>query len=71
MGSIPGLERPPGGGNRNPLKYSCLKNSMEREAWWATVHGVAKKSDMIRHTHINAKKTHTRHKLVCPKFKNF
>ena len=44
---------------------------MEREAWWATVHGVAKKSDMIRHTHINAKKTHTRHKLVCPKFKNF
>ena len=31
MGSIPGLGRPPGGGNGNPLKYSCLKNSIDRE----------------------------------------
>ena len=31
----------PGEGNVNPLQYSCLENSMDREAWWATVHGVA------------------------------
>ena len=35
-----GLERSPGGGNGNPLQYSCLRNPMGREAWWATVHGV-------------------------------
>ena len=41
-GSIPGLGRSSGGGNDNPLQYSCLENPMDREAWWATVHGVAK-----------------------------
>ena len=40
-GSIPGLGRFPGGGNGNPLQYSCLENPMHR-AWWATVHGVVK-----------------------------
>ena len=40
-GSIPGLERPPGGGHGNPLQYSCLENPMDREAWQATVHRVA------------------------------
>ena len=40
-GSIPGL-RSLGEGNGNPLQYSCLKNSMDRGTWWATVHGVAK-----------------------------
>ena len=44
-GSIPGSERSPGGRNGNPLQYSCLENSMDRGAWWATVHGVAKESD--------------------------
>ena len=39
---IPGLGRSPGGGHGNPLQYSCLVNSMERGAWQATVHGVAK-----------------------------
>ena len=39
--SIPGLGRSPGVGNGNPLQYSCLQNSMDREAWWATVHGAA------------------------------
>ena len=39
---IPGLARSPWGGNDNPLKYSCLKNSMVRESWGATVHGVTK-----------------------------
>ena len=40
--SIPGSGRSPGEGNGNPLQYSCLENSMDGEAWWATVHGVAK-----------------------------
>ena len=42
LGSIPGSGRSPGEGNGNPLQYSCLENPMEGEAWWATVHGVAK-----------------------------
>ena len=42
MGSISGLGRSPGEGNSNPLQDSCLGNPMDREAWWATVHGVAK-----------------------------
>ena len=41
-GSIPGLERCPGGGNGNSLQYSCLGSPMDEGAWWATVHGVAK-----------------------------
>ena len=40
--SIPGLGRSPGEGNGNPLQYSCLENPMDRGAWWATVHRVAK-----------------------------
>ena len=40
LGSIPGLGRHPGEGNGNPLQYSCLKNPMDRGAWWATVHGL-------------------------------
>ena len=42
LGSISVLGRSPGEGNGNPLQYSCLENPMDREAWWATVHGVAK-----------------------------
>ena len=41
-GLIPGSGRPPGGGNGNPLQYSCLGNTMDRGAWWATVHKVSK-----------------------------
>ena len=41
-GLIPGLERSPGEGHGNPLQYSCLENSMDRGAWWATDHGIAK-----------------------------
>ena len=40
--SIPGLGRSPGGGNGHPLKDSCLENPMDRGAWGATVHWVAK-----------------------------
>ena len=39
---ILGFGRYPGGGNGNTLQYSCLGNPMDREAWWATVYGVAK-----------------------------
>ena len=39
---ISGLGRSPGGGNGNPLQYSCLENPMDRGSWWATAHGVAK-----------------------------
>ena len=42
---ISGLGRSPGVGNGNPLQYSCLGNPMDRGAWWATVHRVAKESD--------------------------
>ena len=42
MGSTPGSERPPQGGNGNPLLYSCLKNFTDRGVWWATWHRVIK-----------------------------
>ena len=42
--SIPGSGRFPGEGNGSPRQYSCLGNPMDRGAWWATVHGVAKES---------------------------
>ena len=40
--SIPGLRSSPGEGNGSPLQYSCLENPMDKGAWWATVHRVAK-----------------------------
>ena len=42
VGLIPGLGRSLEAENGNPLPYSCLENSMAREAWWSTVHGVTK-----------------------------
>jgi len=44
---IPGSGRSPGVGNGSPLQYSCLENLMDRGAWWTTVLGVTKESDMI------------------------
>ena len=44
-GSVPGSGRSPGGGHGNPLQYSCLQNSVNRGAWWATVHGITKEWD--------------------------
>ena len=42
---MPGLGRSPGEGNGHPFQYSCLGNPMDREAWWATVHGFTEESD--------------------------
>ena len=42
LGLIPGSGRSPGEENGNPFQSSCLGNSMDRGAWWATVHGVSK-----------------------------
>ena len=55
MGSIPGLGRSPGEGNGYPPQYSCLENSMNRGAWQATVHGVAKSQTRLSdfHFHFN------------------
>ena len=49
MGSIPELGRSPGAGNGNPFQYSCLENSMDKGAWQATVHGVAKRLTGLSH----------------------
>ena len=49
LGLIPGSGRYSGGGNGNPLQYSCLANPMDREAWKATVLGVTE-PDMTKHT---------------------
>ena len=43
--AVPGLGRSPGEGNGNPIQHFCLRNPMDRGAWQATVHGVAKESD--------------------------
>ena len=48
MGLIPGLGRSIGGGNDNPLQYSCLENPMDRGAWRATVNRVAKSRTQLR-----------------------
>ena len=50
LGSIPGLGRSPEEGKGYPLQCSCLENPMDRGAWRATVHGVAKQSDMAEVT---------------------
>ena len=51
VGSIPGSRRSPGGGKGHPLQYSGLENPMDRGAWQATVHEVAKESDRLSDYH--------------------
>ena len=58
-GLIPGLGRSPGGGNGNPLQYSCLGNFMDRGAWRATVHGGMK-------TQTRLKRLSARAHILCP-----
>ena len=55
-GSIPGLGRSPGGGQGNPLQFSCLDNPVDRGAWRATVHGVAKSRTQLKRLSILAHK---------------
>ena len=59
VGLIPGLGRSPGEGHGNPLQYSCLRNPLERGAWWVTVHRVTK-SQMG----LNRLSTHTKLHMV-------
>jgi len=47
LGSVPGSERSPGEGNGNSIQYSWMENSTDREAWWATVHGVTKSQTQL------------------------
>ena len=47
LGSIPESGRSPGEGKGNPRQYSCLENPTYREAWWATVHGIAKNQTQL------------------------
>ena len=77
MDSIPGPGRSPGGGHDNPLQYFCLENPLDRGAWWATVHRVAKSWTQLKplsacvharartrtHTHTHAR-THTHRKMT-------
>ena len=60
LGSIPGLGSSPGGGNGNPLQYSCLENPMDRRAWRAPVHGAAKSW-----TCLSIQKEHCSHCCQC------
>ena len=54
VGLIPGWGRSPGGGNGNPLQFSCLENPMDRGAWWATIHRVRKsQTQLSMHTQVN------------------
>ena len=48
MGLIPGSGKYPGGGHSNPFHDSCLENSIDRGAWWATVHGVTKTGTQLK-----------------------
>ena len=54
VGSIPGSGRSPGGGHGNPLQYPCLENPMDRGAWRATVHSVAKSQTQLKGSSMHA-----------------
>ena len=51
---MPGLERSPGEGNGNLLKYSCLENPIYRGTWQAIVHGVTEELDLPERLNINS-----------------
>ena len=54
VGLIPGWGRCPGGGHGNPLWYFCLKNPMDRGAWWAPVHRVTKSQTRLKRLKMHA-----------------
>ena len=56
VSSIPGSGRSPEGGNGNPLQYICLENPMDREAWRATVHRVAKSQTQLKRLNTHAQR---------------
>ena len=64
FGLDPWVGRIPGGGNGNPLQYSCLEHPRDRGAWWATVHRVVKSYTQLKqlsthtHTHTHAPRSH-------------
>ena len=59
-GLVPGTGRFPGIGNGNPLHYSCLKNPVDRGAWWVPVHGIAKHRTLLNVRVCAHTRTHTR-----------
>ena len=63
-GSVPELGRSPGEGNGNPLHYSCLENSMDRGAWWATLHEVTKNWTRLNDYHFMEGSVHQAPQLV-------
>ena len=62
---IPGSGGSPGGGNGNPLQYSCLGNPMDRGDWRATVHGVTE-SDMTERLSMQKSQTKQSKSVLCP-----
>ena len=65
-GSIPESEKSPGGRQGNPLQFCCLENLMDRDTWWATVHGVAE-SDSTEATE-NTWRTRKEFETLLPPF---
>ena len=59
-GSIPGSGRSPGEGHGNQLQYSCLKNFMDREAWWVTVHRVTNSQTRLKRLSMHAQDKYTK-----------
>ena len=65
--SITGLERSPAGGHVNPLQCCCLKNPMDRGAWWATVHGVTKSQTQLKQLSMHSRCAGTCHRPLLHK----
>ena len=64
-GLIPGSGRSPGEGNGNSFQYSCLENPMDRGAWWATVHQIARVGQDLatEYTHVDVAKCYEYKKI--------
>ena len=67
LGLIPGLERSPREGNGNPFQYSGLGNSMDKGAWQATVHPVAKSRTQLSNFHFHSEFTEYHTSVSCPR----